>query len=67
MIYFWFALKQRTYVDKYVKDLDFGLSYFVAICRAVGSPSGKLAGTGWVDIKAQHELTEFFEALAASG
>src|ERR1035438_10633596 len=67
VVYLRVALEQRADVHKDIEDLVFCLPYFV-VHRAVLVPFGKQpSAVLGVHVKAQHELAEFFQALAAAG
>src|SRR5208282_1631971 len=68
VVYLRVALEQRADVHKDVEDLVFCLPYFVAALGAALFPFGKQpSAVLGVHVKAQHELAEFFQALAAAG
>ena len=68
MVHLRLALEQRTYVHKNVEDLIFALSYFLAVHGAILAPFGEQTrGVLGIDVKAQHELAQFIQALIAAG
>src|SRR5208282_3208020 len=68
MVYPRLALEQGAYVHKDVEDLMFALSKFVAIHGAILAPFGEQTrGLFGIDVKSQHELAEFIQALMAAG
>ena len=68
MVHLRLALEQGTYVHKNVEDLIFALSYFLAVHRAILAPLGEQTRCVLgIDVKAQHELAQFIQALMAAG